>query len=484
MKVTSTTNPLDKIEADALVLPWFEDQPFPDRIIDLSQKVSGALVAAKDIGEFKGKLYELTPIFTHGKIPATRLLLVGLGKKTELDNRLLRNAAGAAGRKLQKMGAKTVAFEATLFENPGLIIEGVGLGEYDPGIYKTAKDKLGKIEELVIVGKAKDADIKKSLLVVEASNWARNLINEPANKLTPKHLVDEAKKIATKYRLQIEILDEKEALKMGMGAFAGIAQGSAQPSYILSLKYVADRKAPTLGVVGKGITFDSGGLSIKPSEKMHEMKMDMAGAATALAFMKLVGELKPKINVVAVTPITENLPGGRAIKPGDVVKSLSGKTIEVINIDAEGRVVLSDGLTWAQKLGATYIVDLATLVGATIVALGSEASAILGNKQNFVDQVIGAGEKAGERLWQFPIYPEHKELLRSDIADMANVPPHRGAGVIAGAVFLQEFIEPRNSWAHLDIASTAWLDGEKPYLAKGPTAVGIRTLLNLIDSFE
>ena len=269
-----------------------------------------------------------------------------------------------------------------------------------------------------------------------------------------------------------------------MGAFAGIAQGSHEPSYMVALKYIYRKDAPTLGVVGKGITFDSGGLSIKPSEKMHEMKMDMAGAAATIGFMKLVAELKPKMNVVGATPLTENLPGGGALKPGDVVKAMNGKTIEVLNTDAEGRVVLADGLLLAQKLGATKIVDLATLVGATIVALGPEATAILGNSQEFVDQAIKSGEEVGERMWQFPIYPEHKDLLRSEIADMANVPANRGAGVIAGAVFLQEFIDPKVQWVHLDIAGTAWLDGEKPYLAKGPTGVGVRTLVKLLDKLQ
>jgi leucyl aminopeptidase len=217
---------------------------------------------------------------------------------------------------------------------------------------------------------------------------------------------------------------------------------------------------------------------------MHEMKMDMAGAAATIAFMRVVGELRPKLNVVGITPLTENLPGGGALRPGDVVKALNGKTIEVLNTDAEGRVVLADGLVLAQKLGATKVVDLATLTGAVIVALGSEATAALGNKKEFLEQVIESGEESGERTWQLPIYSEHKELLRSEIADIANIPPSRGAGVIAGAVFLQEFIEKNNSWVHLDIAGTAWLDSEKPYLAKGPTGVGIRTLLSLLEKLN
>lgn len=472
MKVAATTLPLEKIETEALVIPLFENEikNLPDNLVPL---IDQNLLE----NEFGAKLYETFLI--PGK---PKFLLVGAGKKDDFDNRLATNIAGAAARRLQKSKIKTLAFDGRIYSQPQLIIEGVGLGQFDPGIYKTAKDRPKEIEELIIVGELSAKAIKVANTYVEAANRIRHLITEPANKLTPKHLVDEAKKIAKDYKLHIEVLDEKEALRRGMGAFAGIAQGSHQPSYMVSLKYLYDKTKPTFGVVGKGITFDSGGLSLKPSDKMHEMKMDMSGAATAIEFMRLVGELKPKMNVVCVAPLTENLPGGGALKPGDVVKAMNGKTIEVLNTDAEGRVVLADALIYAQKLGATKIVDLATLTGAVIVALGSEASAVLGNKQEFIEEVIKAGESVGERFWQLPLYSEHKDMLRSDIADMANIPPTRGAGVIAGAVFLQEFVEPKNSWVHLDIAGTAWLDFDKPYLAKGPTSVVLRTLLKLIES--
>lgn len=484
MKISVSPLPLGKQEVDCLVIPVFEKESLSDEIIELSKKINGGIVEALTIGEFRGKLYETTSIFSHGKIPAGRIILVGAGVKNDLDQRTMRNVAGSAARRLLKLGAKKVAFEVSNIETPKVVVEGFGLGEFESGIYKTGKDKPGKIEELVITGKVTSAEVKEASLVVETINWIRRLVTEPANRLTPKHIVEEAKKMAKELRLEVEVYDEKQALKKGMGAFAAIAQGSAEPSYMLVLKYTVGKNLPTLGIVGKGITFDSGGISIKKSEKMHEMKMDMAGAATAIGFMKLVGVLKPRVNIVTITPLTENLPGGRALKPGDVVKSLSGKTIEVLNTDAEGRVVLADGLTLVQRLGATKIIDIATLTGAVIVALGSEATAILGNKQAFIDEVISAGEESGERIWQLPLYPEHKELLKSEIADLANIPPNRGAGVIAGAVFLQEFIDAKNLWAHLDIAGTAWLDGEKPYLAKGPTGVGLLTLLELVKKIE
>jgi len=472
MKVTISDQSVKDSKAEVIVLPLFEEEikNFPEELKEVLGKES------KNLGqEFSGKLYEtlLLPF-------SNKVLLVGAGKKAEFDLAKERNVAGAACRKIIKAKLKTVSFSTRIYSRPANIIEGVGLAEFDPGLYKT-KEKVSKIDELVVCGKLTPTEAKKAQSLVEATNWARSLILEPANKITPKSLVDEAKRIARNYKLSIQIFDEKEAAKKGMGAFAGVAQGSHQPSYMLTLKYTYKKEALTLGVVGKGITFDSGGISIKPADKMHEMKMDMAGAASTIAFMKLVGELKPKVNVVGVTPLTENLPGGGALKPGDVVKALNGKTIEVLNTDAEGRVVLADGLVLAQRLGATQIIDIATLTGAVIVALGSEATAALGNNDEFLKKVISAGEEAGERIWKLPIYPEHKELLRSEIADVANVPPNRGAGVIAGAVFLQEFIEKNNSWVHLDIAGTAWLDSEKPYLAKGPTGVGIRTLVNLLD---
>ncbi|HSX57753.1 MAG TPA: leucyl aminopeptidase [Candidatus Saccharimonadales bacterium] len=472
MKIISTESPIEEIQTEALVFPIFEgDKNFLQNVVKTTANLTE--------NDFSGKLYETFLIPAGSSTP--KILLVGAGKKGEFDARIGRNVAGAAARRLLKNKVKKIAFDAKIYSQPSLIIEGVVLGEFDPGVAKTGKEKPGKFEELMIIGKFSSSEIKKAQSAAETTNWVRALVAQPANLLTPSHLVEEAKKIAREQKLKIEVYDEKQAAREGMGAFLGIAKGSHEPSYMVSLKYLYGKDAPTLGVVGKGITFDSGGISIKPSEKMHDMKMDMAGAAATIGFMKLVGILKPKINVVGVTPLTENLPGGGALKPGDVVKASNGKSIEVINTDAEGRVVLSDGLLLAQKQGAQKIVDLATLTGAAIVALGYEATAILGNNQEFIDQVIQSGKEVGERMWQLPLYPEHKEFLRSEVADLANVPPSRGAGVIAGAVFLQEFIDNKVAWAHLDIAGTAWNEGEKPYLAKGPTGVGVQTLLKLID---
>lgn len=498
VKVTARKEKLEKIKADALAIVLFQGEKVAGEVQRLDKAVSGALSETIRLGDFKGKLYEVTPIYTHGKVPATRVLLIGAGKKSDFEPRVARNVSGAAGRAAQKLAAKKLAVFLAAGYDAEEVIEGVGLALFDPGLYKTKKDNIEKIEELVLIGEVDKQTIKHGEVVIESINWVRKLINEPANMMTPGKIVEEARKMAKEYKFDIEVFDEEQAKKHGLGAFVGIAKGSEEPSYFVSIKYnplrvlrplrglqVSDvKKAPTLGVVGKGITFDSGGISLKSSEKMHEMKYDMSGAAAVLGFMKIVGKLRPKINVVANLPLTENLPGGKAIKPGDVVKALNGKTIEVLNTDAEGRVVLADGLAYAAKMGATHLVDLATLTGAVIVALGGEATGVLGRPQNWVEMIRRAGEEAGERMWELPLYPEHRELLKSEIADVANIPPSRGAGVIAGAVFLQEFVPEKTAWVHLDIAGTAWLPAEKPFMAKGPTGVGVRTLVKLVQNLE
>ena len=482
MKISTTDEKLEKIKSDALAVFLFEGEKPSGQLQKLDYTISGTMAEAMKLGDFKGKLYEVASLYTHGKINSKRVLVVGLGKKKDFEPVFARNAAGVAARYAIKLEVQkwAVCFEGDIDAED--VIEGVGLAAYDPALYKTKKN--GKvIVELILKGKSDKKIVDHSQKVVESVNWVRKMVSEPANMMTPAIMAQEARKLAKEFGFEIEIFNDEQSAKKGLGAFVGIAKGSEEPSYFITMRYRGKSKK-TLGVVGKGITFDSGGISIKPSEKMHEMKMDMSGAAAVFGFMRLVGQLKPKVNVVAVTPLSENLPGGKALKPGDVLKALNGKTIEVLNTDAEGRVVLADGLAYAAKMGATHIVDLATLTGAVIVALGTEASAILGKPNSWIQAVREASESAGERVWELPIYPEHSELLHSDIADLANVPPSRGAGVIAGAVFLKEFVPKNLPWAHLDIAGTAWLGKEKPYMAKGPTGVGVRTLVKLLDQLE
>ncbi len=485
MKISTTDKPIGKVKADTLALILFEGEKPEKEIADLDKKISGSISEVIRLKEFKGKLYEVTSIFTHGKIPAIRVLLVGAGKKSDFSPRIARNLAGTVARRAQKIGAKSLAFYLERPETAEEVIEGVNLGVFDPGFYKSKKDH-SELSELVIVGNVGSRMLKHAVSVSESVNWVRNMVNEPANVMTPNRLVEEAKKLARKYRFDVEVINEKEAEKKGMGAFCAVAKGSDEPSYVISLVYRSSdsKKEDTLGIVGKGITFDTGGISLKPSEKMSGMKLDMAGAAAVLGFMRVVGELRPKVNIVAITPVTENMPSGKATKPGDVATALNGKTIEIVNTDAEGRLIQADSIVLAQKLGAKKIFEISTLTGASGVVLGGEATSVLGKPQNWVDKVIDAGESGGERVWQLPLYSEYNDLLRSDIADMANIPGSRDAGVIAGAVFLEQFVENKNPWVHLDIGSTSWSESEKPYLAKGPTGVGVRTLVKLVESLK
>jgi len=482
MKITQTRESLEKIKSDALAVFLFEGEKPGGDLQNLDKTISGTIAEAIKLGDFKGKLYEVTSVYTHGKVNSKRILVVGLGKERDFEPVFARNAVGAAARRAISLGVQKLAINFDNKIDAEDVIEGVGLASFDPAFYKTKKEEKG-ISELILNGKADKRIVAYSQKVVDSVNWVRKLVNEPANVMTPAKMAGEARKLAKEFGFEVEILDDDQAAKKGLGAFVGIAKGSEEPSYFISIKYKGKSKK-TLGVVGKGITFDSGGISIKPSDKMHEMKMDMSGAAAVFGFMRLVGELKPTVNVIAVTPLTENLPGGKALKPGDVLTAVNGKTIEVLNTDAEGRVVLADGLAYVAKMGATHIVDLATLTGAVVVALGTEATGILGMPNSWVATIRKAAESAGERVWELPIYPEHKELLRSEIADVANIPPSRGAGVIAGAVFLKEFVPEKIPWVHMDIAGTAWLGREKPYLAKGPTGVGVRTLVKLLETLE
>lgn len=483
MKVTITDKSIDKVSAEALAVILFEGEKPEKELSILDKKVNGTISESIKSKEFTGKLYQSTSLFTQGKISAARILLIGAGKRSEFTPRIARNLAGVAARKAQRIGAKTLAIYLSKPETAEEVIEGVMLGVYDLGLYKNKKDNT-KISELIIVGSVNKDVVGHSIAVSEATNWVRHLVTEPPNILTPAKMVEEAKKLATKYKFDIEVIDEKEADKRGMGAFVGVSKGSEEPSYMLVLKYKGGGKE-TLGIVGKGITFDTGGISLKPSSKMLDMKTDMAGAAACMGVMRVVGELKPRVNVIMVCPITENMPSGKALKPDDVVTAYNGKTIEITNTDAEGRLVLADALGFAEKLGATKIVDLATLTGAVLVIFGNEATAIMGNSQTWTDKILKASEEAGERFWQLPMYSEYKRVLKSDIADVTNAyRSHPEAGTIAGAIFLQEFVDEKTQWAHLDIAGTALSDGKSPFLAKGPTGVGVRTLVKLIESLE
>jgi leucyl aminopeptidase len=319
--------------------------------------------------------------------------------------------------------------------------------------------------------------------MAEATNLARDMANEPANYMTPTHMAEVAQRVAGEWGLECRILEQADMEKLGMDAFLGVSHGSRQPPKLIVLSYKGgDPQRSTLGLVGKGITFDSGGISIKPSEGMGDMKGDMAGGAAVIAAMRAIGELRPQVSVTALVPATENLPDGAALKPGDIIRALNGKTIEVVNTDAEGRLILADALSYALKLGLSPVVDVATLTGACHIALGDLCTGAFGNNQDLIDEVLKAGEEAGEYIWQMPMYEEYREQNKSDVADIKNS-GGRWGGAITAAHFLAEFVE-QTPWVHLDIAGPSRADKERNHLVKGATGVAVRTLVNLALAHE
>jgi leucyl aminopeptidase len=400
---------------------------------------------------------------------------------------------GDACRYLRQRNVKNVASVILGTDNEKIAMsdavqamtEGALLGLYTFRRHITKKENnLGEIKALTIVGKEKAAiqkSISRGRIIAEATNWARDIINEPANFMTPSDMAEAARQLAEKYGLVVEIYDKEKMAETGMGALIGVSQGSQQPPKFIILSYKGkDTAEVDIALVGKGITFDSGGISIKPSERMSDMKGDMAGGASVLATLIALAQLKPKINVTALVPATENLPSGSALKPGDILKAMNGKNIEVLNTDAEGRLILADALSYAKKIGAKAIIDVATLTGACMVALGNICTGAFSNNRRLEDRVVAAGKEAGENIWPMPMYDEYKEQLKSDIADIKNIGGRYG-GAITAAKFLAEFIN-NTPWVHLDIAGTSDTDKEKGHLVKGATGVPVRTLVNVVLS--
>jgi leucyl aminopeptidase len=481
---------------DALVVNVFEGEKVSEcTLASLDQRLRGALGRLADLGELDGKLYRTTLIPTEGLIAAPRLLLVGSGKRAEFDNHRARNVAGAAVRALLKRPVATAAIWIRGTSDganlAAAVANGAVLATFDPGEYKTKREEpLPKLSTLTIlessVQRAGAAEIgaKRGAIIAEAANFARHLANAPGNILTPEKLAEEAARAASECGFSIEVLDRAHMAALGMTALLGVAQGSEQPPMTIVMSYRGrGGDGYDLSLIGKGVTFDTGGISIKPAENMHLMKEDMAGAAATIGTMSAIARLGLQVNVLGVVPAVENMPSGHAMRPGDVLTALNGKTIEVLNTDAEGRIILADAICYAQRLGAKRIVDAATLTGAVVVALGHQAVGLLGTPQAWVDQVKEASEQAGERLWQLPLFDEYAQQLKSEIADVANV-GGRAAGTITGAMFIRQFVDEDVSWAHLDIAGTAWTEKEEPYLAKGPTGIPLRTFVALAQALE
>ena len=496
MEIKFVVGDIVKVKADAIIVNHFEGIKQPDGdIAALDKALDGAISQLIEQGEIKGKLNEITLLHSLGKLPANRVVVTGLGKKSELSANKVRGAVAETCRWLRQKGVATIA---TVTQGAGIngisvesaaqaVTEGALLGLYAFRRYMTKKENdFNEIKQLLIVSSEREKSrlelaIARGRILAEAANWTRDMVNEPSNYMTPSQMAEAARQLAKNYGLKVNVLEREQMLAAGMGALLGVAQGSQQPPKFIILNYKG-RSTDEIDValVGKGITFDSGGISIKPSEGMQEMKGDMAGGASVMAALTAIAQLKPEINVMAVVPATENMPSGGALKPGDILTAMNGKTIEVVNTDAEGRLILADALSYVRKLGAKNIIDVATLTGACRVALGTVCTGAFSNNQELTDKVIAAGNEAGEFVWQLPMYDEYREHIKSDIADIKNI-GNRYAGAITAAKFLAEFIDG-TPWVHLDIAGTSESDKEKGYLVKGATGVPVRTLVNLVLS--
>jgi leucyl aminopeptidase len=448
------------------------------------------------LGDFKGKADEIAVLYPKG-IKVKRILLCGLGKEKNLDLDRVRKSVAIIMKKAAKMKLKTVAFAADSFILKKLAAEDVlraistmgGIAPYAFQEHKTSASIAAKdpAPNVLINGSAQ-IDSKKisreSEIISEAVNFARTLGNRPANQVYPQILAQEAKRLGTlSKKLQVRVLQKPELIRKGFGALLSVGKGSQRPPVLIELKYQGGKKGKApIALVGKGITFDSGGISLKPSNKMDEMRYDMCGAATVLGIFKAVAKLGLPINLIGVIPAAENMPSGSASRPGDIVKSLSGKTIEILNTDAEGRLILADAITYAKKHNPVNVIDFATLTGAVIVALGSVASGVISNNQKLADEIIQAGNDSGERVWQLPLWDEYRELVKSDNADVANIGNRPGAGTIVGGAFLEKFVE-KTPWVHVDIAGTAW--GEAgPIYSKGATGVGVRLIIEWLKKVK
>ena len=492
----STDSPAE-VDTDLLIVPAFDGEALADSLAAIDKATGGEVARATASGEIKGRLYEIfvTPASGAGWKPG-RVAVVGAGKAADFTSERLRKVATAGALMARGRRIPRVAFvargpiparEAVQAITEGLILAGFSVDQYKTG------ERFGPAATAltVVAPKAEftgtpalEVSVHRGQILGEASNLARAFANEPSNVLTPRVFAERAKAIATDAGLGVEILDEKQIEKLGMGLLLGVARGSAEPPRVIVMRHdpPGAPDAPVLGLVGKGITFDTGGISIKPAEGMERMKDDMAGGAAVICAMRAIALLEAPIRVIGIVPTTENMPGGKAMKPGDVLTGASGKTVEVINTDAEGRLILGDGLWYARELGATHLIDVATLTGACVVGLGKVASGLFGRPDSWRDTVRAVADAAGDRCWPLPLYDEYFDQIRSEIADMINS-GGRAGGACTAAIFLKEFTNDL-PWAHLDIAGTAWADEGKPYQQKGPIGVAVRTLAELPFTYE
>jgi leucyl aminopeptidase len=499
MKIHVKQGRLSQETSEIALIGHFEDEKeIADTARRLDRNLAGQIKGLLKTGDFSGKHQQLSLIHARSKSPVKRILMVGLGKRKDCTMEKIRQATGKAAQYVRDLGL--TSFCAPLIatglkgtspaEVAQAVVEGALLGLYQFNVYKTeGKESVKSVQEFTLIEEngRRLNEVRKAAhlgqILAEATNLARDLGNYPSNYITPTRMAEMSQDIAGELGLESEVLEKPQLEALGMGAFLGVARGSQEPAKFIILKYQGLKDQRMKGVrpialVGKTITFDTGGISIKPSEKMEQMKYDMMGGATVLCAIKAAAQLKLPVNVVGFMPATENMPSGTAIKPGDVVKTLSGKTVEVINTDAEGRLILADALTYATRYRPNVIVDLATLTGACTVALGHHAIGLLGNHPGLLDVIKKVAQTTGERVWELPLWEDYYEQIKSDVADIKNV-GGRGGGTITAAAFLSKFVG-NYPWAHLDIASTAWTDENRPYIPKGVTGIGVRLLVNFL----
>ncbi|MFH1639024.1 MAG: leucyl aminopeptidase [Chloroflexota bacterium] len=495
MEIKIIIGDITQTRAGAIVLGIFADvSTLEDNLAKVDEVLGGAITGMLKQGEIKGKLHEITLIHSLNRLPAERVVILGLGNVSDLTLDKVRGAFGGACRYLRQKWVDNIA---TIIPGAGTagitadgaaqaITEGALLGTYSFRRHMTREAEYSEIKELTLVAAKQDdlpavtAGYRKGKILAAATNLARDMVNEPSNYQTPADMAEKAVEIAGSRGLKITVMEREKMQELGMGGILGVAQGSSQPPKFIILEYHGrDSSDVDLALVGKGITFDSGGISIKPSQKMGEMKGDMAGGAAVMAAISAIADLKLRINVTALIPATENLPGGTAFKPGDILTAMNGKTMEIITTDAEGRLILADALSYAGNLKPRAIVDLATLTGAMVVALGDNITGAFTNNQDLLDTVMKAGTDVGETIWQMPMFDAYKELIKSDVADIKNS-GGRAAGSITAAQFLEEFVG-NTPWVHLDIAGTFMTDKEKDYQVKGATGVPVRTMVRVAE---
>jgi leucyl aminopeptidase len=483
MKITVSSRKEHQITCDLLVLPVFKDKPVPYSKMDRQLGSMIRQVVGSD--EFKGEHLDQCLIHTFGMIKPERILLTGLGERAKFNNERMRQSGGKVASTAISSGFKTISLSTVSLAqynlSPAHFAEGMILGSYRFNRYRKDMERSRIVKLYIIAGRERGLlkSLKSVRIVSEAVRFARDLVNTPSNELTPTHLARVARGLG-KGKLSVRVLDSRAAEKEGMGAFLSVSRGSKEKPRFIVIEYKGGRRGPIV-LIGKSVTFDSGGLSLKPSEGMEKMKYDMSGGAAVLGAIKSVSELSLPVHIVGILPATENLPGGSATKPGDVVRTVTGRTIEIVNTDAEGRLTLADAIGYGMRYKPEIIIDIATLTGACSIALGNEAIAMMGNDDKTISIMKRASEISGEKIWQMPLFEEYREYLKSELADIKNTGGRAGALVTAG-YFLKEFAG-ETPWIHLDIASTAWTDKDRYYIPKGATGIGVRLLAGFISEY-